>query len=147
MSIKIEFMGDEFGPYNLKGENEESLWAGHRITGRHWGTPIGEIATDLTYSDDWSTEEGTLKPKLPGIKGKYHMERKSVSDDEVVYEGYSRMMGFTTPMRMVVRRDKLINTGVGEAEEMEETNSALSIEPRISDKDWADFTGKREVKI
>jgi hypothetical protein len=135
-----------FGPYELKGKDEESTWDGHRISGRHWGTPIGELKVDYTFSEDWSTEEGTLKPKMPGIKGKYHMERKSVSDDEVVYEGYSKMMGFTTPMRMTVRRDKIIDTGIGEAEEMDEAKSEESITPPISDEDWADFTGKTEAK-
>ena len=83
-----------FGPYNLKGENEESTWEGHKIVGRHGGTPIGELKVNSTYAEDWSTIEGILKPKLPGIKGKYFMKRVKVSDEEVVYEGYSKMMGF-----------------------------------------------------
>jgi len=110
----------KFGPYTLKGGNEESVWEGHKITGRHWGTPIGELKVDNTYSEDWSKIEGTLKPELPGVKGKYFMTRVKVSDDEVVYEGYSRMMGFTTPLRMIIRRDKMINTGMGGAKEIEE---------------------------
>lgn len=141
-------MDKDFGPYNLKGENEESVWQGNKITGRHWGTPIGELTIDNAFSEDWSIIEGTLKPKLPGIKGKYHMERISVSEDEVVYEGYSKMMGFKTPMRMIVKRGSIINTGVGEAEEIEEAKSELNIEPPISDEDWAEFTGrsKKEEK-
>jgi hypothetical protein len=134
----------KFGPYNLKGGNEESVWEGYKITGRHWGTPIGELKIDNTYSEDWSKIEGTLKPKLPGVKGKYFMTRVKVSDDEVVYEGHSKMMGFTTPMRMIIRRDKMINTGIGEAEEIEEAQSELNIEPPISDKDWAEFLNKKE---
>jgi hypothetical protein len=135
----------KFGTYNLKGTEEESIWEDHKITGRHWGTPIGELRVDNTYSADWSVIDGTLKPKLPGVKGKYHMERISVSDDEAIYEGYSKMMGFTTPMRMIVRRDKMINSGIGEAEDIEETKSELNIEPPISNEDWTEFIGKGEA--
>jgi len=134
----------KFGPYSLKGENEESTWEGHRIVGRHLGTPIGELKVDNTYAEDWSTIEGILKPKLPGIKGKYFMKRVKVSDEEVVYEGYSKMMGFTTPLRMTVRRDRIVNTGREEAEEMGEARSELIIEPPISDEDWAEFIGRSE---
>ena len=132
----------KFGPYALKGPNQETLWEGHKVTGRHWGTPIGELKIDNTYSEDWSTEEGTLKPKLPGIKGKYYMKRVKVSDEEVAYEGYSKMMGFKTPLRTVVKRDKILNTGIGEAKDLEEAKGELTIDPPISDEDWAEFTGK-----
>jgi hypothetical protein len=131
----------KFGPYTLKGSNEESTWEGHKITGKHWGTPIGSLKIDNTYSNDWSCIEGTLKPKLPGIKGKYFMKRIKVSDEEVVYEGYSKMMGFKTPLRMVVTREKIINTGIGEAKDIEEAKSELVIEPLISDEDWREFKG------
>ena len=129
----------KFGPYSLKGENEESTWEGRRLTGRHWGTPIEELKVDNTYSEDWSIEEGTLKPKIPGVKGKYFMKRVKVSDEEVVYEGYSKMMGFTTPLRMTATRNRLINRGIGKAEDMEEARSELRIEPPISDEDWAEY--------
>ena len=135
-----------FGKYLLKGSDEESAWEGNKITGRHWGTPIGELKIDNTYSDDWSTIEGTLKPKIPGIKGKYFMKRVKVSDEEVVYEGHSKMMGFKTPLRMIVRKNKIINTGIGEAEEIEEAKSELTIEPPISPEDWKEFLGAKSSK-
>jgi len=131
-----------FGKYLLKGENEESTWEGHRITGRHWGTPIGELKVDNTYSEDWSIEEGTLKPKIPGVRGKYFMKRVKESDEEVVYEGYSKMMGFTPPLRSVVTRNRIFERGTGDAENLEDAKNELNIEPPISDEDWAEFTGK-----
>jgi len=39
----------------------------------------------------------------------------------------------------------MINSGIGEAEDIEETRSELNIEPPISDKDWTEFIGKKEA--
>jgi hypothetical protein len=139
-------MGKKLGPYSLKGENEESVWEGHKITGRHWGTPIGELKVEYTFSEDWAIEEGTLKPKLLGVKGKYYMKRVKACDEEVVYEGFSKMMGFKTPLKMIVRRSSLVTVGTGKAEDVEEARSKLEISPVISDEDWAEFLGQAGKK-
>jgi hypothetical protein len=132
----------KIGPYTLKGSNEETTWEGDKFTGKHWGTPIGELKVSNAFYENWTVIKGTLTPKiLPFIHGEYYMKRISVTKDNVTYEGYNKIMGTTSYMVLYVTRNSWNTYGSGKDKGDPKMTTELTITPPISDEDWAEFIG------